>query len=382
MSASVLVAMSGGVDSSVAAALLVDAGYDVVGITMKMIGDRAGSSSGGSGSGSGGSGSGSGGSGSGSGGSGSGCCTADDADDARAVAALLGIAHYVLDLSGPFGEHVVNRFVNEYAAGRTPNPCVECNRHIKFTELATRADMLGIDFVATGHHARLADGKLYRGHDGVKDQSYVLACVPPMLLARLRLPIGELTKSEVRMFATQLGLRTANKPESMEVCFVGSGVGGKNRFLHSHLDLRPGPVVAADGTVLGRHDGAALYTVGQRRGIGVAAAQRLYVHEVDVPANQVVVGEDVPTCISLVASGMSWLGEPPPALALAPDGTEITVQTSAHGKPEPVETSFLGDTIHVRYREPVAAPAPGQLAAFYVGDLVLGAATIDSTSCR
>ncbi len=350
MKGSVLVAMSGGVDSSVAAAVLRDEGYEVVGVTMKMHDEPEARAARGPKA---------------------GCCTVEDADDARAVAARLGIPYYVLDLSAPFGEHVIDNFVSEYASGRTPNPCVECNRHIKFTELVARADVLGIDFVATGHYARLEGGRLMRGTDRRKDQSYVLACVPRAMIDRTLLPVGGLGKAEVRGRAEELGLRTAGKPESMEVCFLGSA--GKNPFLSRRLDSTSGPIVDESGSVIGRHDGAALYTVGQRRGIGLAAGERRFVHATDVSANEVRVASTPPCAAGLHCDAATWLGEAPESSAL------LQVQVSAHGDAHPSRVDVVdsaGGSVHVVFDAPVPAPAPGQLAAFYDGDTVLGAATV------
>lgn len=342
--ASVLVAMSGGVDSSVAAAVLVEAGYEVVGVTMKMHDLPA------------------------TRGAKHGCCTVEDADDARAVAARLGIAHYTLDMSQPFGRQVVDPFVAAYASGRTPNPCVECNRHVKFTELVERADRLGIDMIAMGHHARVDGGRLLRGADRAKDQSYVLACLAPATLSRVLLPVGAMTKAGVREAAAGLGLRTASKPESMEVCFLGRG--GVAAFLDGRVTVAPGAALDRDGAVVGTHRGAALYTVGQRRGIDSPLNRRLYVHGTDVAANTVSVGVDPPLADALAAERAIWLREPPVAF-------DAAVQTSAHGRAAAARVAVGdGGRVEVEFSAPVTAPAAGQLAAFYDGDEVVGSATI------
>ncbi len=381
--ASVLVAMSGGVDSSVAASLLQDAGYEVIGVTMKMHdtpearGTKAG------------------------------CCTVEDADDARAVAAKLGIPHYVLDLSEPFTDRVMAPFAADYAAGRTPNPCVECNRYIKFDELLRRADTLGVDFVATGHYARLENGVLRRGRDADKDQSYVLACLDPDLTRRVLFPVGGLHKAQVRAEAALLGLRTAQKPESMEVCFLGTG--GKDAYLRTRLALRPGPVLDEQGQAIGEHEGAPLYTLGQRRGLGVAAGKPVYVRAVDPVRNLVHVGTVPPRATGFKGEQLVWFGEPfflssgassqasSGASSGGEDRLECQVQYSAHGKTFPaflhiaratketgrktgagtpteaVSEEFVADVV---FREAVPAPASGQLAAFYDGDRVLGSVVI------
>src|SRR5688572_9973521 len=266
----VLVAMSGGVDSSVAAARLVASGHDVTGVTLKLWGGE----------------------------SDSGCCSVADVEDARRVAAQLGIPHYTFNFADDFNAAVVGPYVEAHAAGLTPNPCVECNRSIKFGRLLERAEATGFDAVATGHHARVvvSDGRaggrpghqLARGRDFGKDQSYVLYMLREAELARLRLPVGEMTKAEVRAEAAALGLRTAEKPESIEVCFITRG--GRERFLADRGVMRAGDIVEASGRVVGHHDGAALFTVGQRRGLGVATGERRYVLDVDAARGAVTVG--------------------------------------------------------------------------------------------
>ncbi len=363
MTMSVIVAMSGGVDSSVAAAVLVEQGYDVIGITMKMHDSPKAS------------------------GSKAGCCTVEDADDARSVSARLGIPYYVVDLSEPFGEKVIDNFVSEYAAGRAPNPCVECNRHIKFTELAARADALDIDFIATGHHARLHNGSLFRALDSPKDQSYVLACLDPNLLSRVILPIGSMTKTQVREKADELGLRTAQKAESMGVCFLGQR--DKSFFLEKRIELTPGKILDQSGEAIGQHSGAPIYTLGQRRGVSVAVGERVYVHDVNVADNTITVAPGLPMCTSFTAKNASWLTDMTDRLAAFEAGSDhesdpitldVLVQVSAHAQARAAQLEMLPDgQVNVSYIDHAPAPAPGQLAAFYADDnVVLGAATIDS----
>jgi len=263
----VLALMSGGVDSSVAAALLQSQGHDVTGVTLRLWGGETDS----------------------------GCCSVADVEDARRVAAQLGIPHYVFNLSDDFGAAVVEPYVSAYANAQTPNPCVECNRSIKFGRALDRALTLGFDAVATGHHARVGrdpDGiyRLRRGADPAKDQSYVLYMLGQRELARSLLPVGELTKADVRLVAGELGLRTATKPESMDVCFIARGE--RSRFLAARTPVRPGPVVDSAGTVLGSHDGVHRFTIGQRRGHGVAVGVARYVVDLDPITATVTIGSE------------------------------------------------------------------------------------------
>ena len=253
----VLVAMSGGVDSSVAAALLRDEGHQVVGATMRLWGGE----------------------------SDSGCCSVADVEDARRVAAQLGIDHHVLNLADEFTAHVVEPYVADHVAGRTPNPCIECNRHLKFDVFLERAEVLGYDAVATGHHARrvqAADGtwRIARAVDAAKDQSYVLHPLTPDALGRVLFPVGQMAKSEVRDRAAALGLRTAEKAESQDVCFITS-TDGRRKFLAARTELHPGKVVDVDGTDLGTVDAVEMVTLGQRRGVGASggAARRFVVDQ-------------------------------------------------------------------------------------------------------
>ncbi|HYH49642.1 MAG TPA: tRNA 2-thiouridine(34) synthase MnmA [Acidimicrobiia bacterium] len=330
----VLVAMSGGVDSSVAAARLLTEGHDVTGVTLKLWGGE----------------------------SDSGCCSVSDVEDARRVAAQLGIPHYTFNFADEFDAAVVSPYVAAHGAGLTPNPCVECNRSIKFGRLLERAEATGFDAVATGHHARIAGGTVARGRDRAKDQSYVLYMLTRADLSRLLLPVGEMTKAEVRAEAAALGLRTAEKPESMEVCFITKG--GRERFLADRGVMRAGDIVDEAGGVLGRHEGAAAFTIGQRRGLGVAAGERRYVVDVDAAAAVVTVGrfEDL-LRDDVRLTGLTFVaGERPPA-----DET-LLVQARAHGTP--FEGCLDGDV--VRFARPQPRVAPGQVVALYRGDTLLG----------
>ncbi|HVA08142.1 MAG TPA: tRNA 2-thiouridine(34) synthase MnmA [Acidimicrobiales bacterium] len=344
----VLVAMSGGVDSSVAAALLVQQGHEVVGATLKLWGGP----------------------------SDSGCCSVADVEDARRVAQQLGIDHHVFNLTEDFEDHVVRPYVDAHAQGRTPNPCIECNRAIKFDRLLDRADRLGFDLLATGHHARVThEGahRLRRGADPDKDQSYVLSMLGQDELARVVLPVGEMTKDEVRAWAAQIGLRTAGKPDSQDVCFIGR-VEGRQGFLQRKIDFHPARVVDRDGEAVGSVDAVELVTVGQRRGMGHGAdGQRHYVLSVDVPARLVTVGnaaDAVTSRVRLPNTTMTWVDRP-----LGP-GDRAVAQVSAHGRPAACSVAWNGDSRVVEFDEPQRPVAPGQTVALYdvtEPDAVVGA---------
>jgi tRNA-uridine 2-sulfurtransferase len=339
--AKVMVMMSGGVDSSIAAAELSRAGHDVTGVTLKLWGGE----------------------------SDSGCCSVADVEDARRVAAQLGVRHYVFNFSDDFTRDVVEPYVDAYAHGRTPNPCIECNRSMKFGRVLDRAAQLGYEFVATGHHARIVatplGSRLARGLDPAKDQSYVLYMLGREQLARTLLPIGEMTKAQVRDEASRLGLRTATKPESMDVCFITRG--GRAEFLARRTTMVPGDVVDTAGAVLGRHDGVEGYTVGQRRGVGVALGERRYVVDIDARRATVTLGrrEDL-LRDAVTLRGVSWVDRP------APDDV-IRVQFRAHG--EPAVATVHNDVVWFAESQPRVAP--GQAVVVYDADdrIVLGGGT-------
>ncbi|MFN2615246.1 MAG: tRNA 2-thiouridine(34) synthase MnmA [Actinomycetota bacterium] len=343
-----LVAMSGGVDSSVAAAMLVREGHDVTGVHLRLA-DLHGPAADGRIH---------------------GCCGVTDADDARRVAQVLDIPFYVWNLKDAFADAVVRDFVDEYAAGRTPNPCVRCNEKIKFGALLERATALGFDALATGHYVIARGGRLFRSADRAKDQSYVLARITAGQLARARFPVGEQTKEQTRDIARSLSLRTADKPESFEICFVPDGNAGA--FVERELGgARAGEVVTPAGDVIGTHAGIHRFTVGQRRGLGLATHDRVHVLEIDAPSNRVVVGPaELLARGGLVAEDVSWIS------GTAPDAIDA-VQVRAHGAAEPaVLQSEDADAAHVVFRAPVRGIAPGQLVAFYAGHEVLGGGTI------
>lgn len=335
----VLVAMSGGVDSSVAAAMLRDAGHDVTGVTLRLWGGETDS----------------------------GCCSVADVEDARRVAGQLDIPHYVFNLADDFEAAVVAPYAEAHAEGRTPNPCVECNRSIKFGVLLERARALGFDALATGHHARIehsADGRrrLMRGLDRAKDQSYVLYMLGQPELARVVLPIGDLTKAGVRAHAARLGLRTAEKPESMDVCFVRRD--DRVRFVADRAGSRPGALVDTGGRVVGRHDGIERFTVGQRRGLGVAVGEPRYVVDIDAATATVTIGAAPELlCTRVVMRESVWVDGEPPVDA------RVLVQTRAHGTPAEARLRRRGV---VDYTAPVRRVAPGQVVALYDGDALLG----------
>ena len=341
---SVMVAMSGGVDSSVAAAIAVEEGHDVIGVTMKLWEGEDGSLPT------------------------AGCCTVSDAEDARRVAAQLGIPYYVLDYSAAFRDGVVSRFLSDYASGRTPNPCIECNRTVKFTHLLDHASDLDCELLYTGHYARNVRGpdgrrRLLRGVDRRKDQSYVLSMLGARQLDRVRFPVGSMTKTETREAAGDLGLRTAAKPDSQDICFVGTGDYRTFVGTHAPETRAAGSVVTTTGEVVGTHDGIADFTVGQRRGLGVAVGARRYVTRIEPETSTVVIGsrEDLEVR-EIDLSELSWVSGSPPA------DSRLDVQVRAHGAAVPAEI----DGSSVRLDRPEHGVAPGQTASLYRGDEVLG----------
>jgi tRNA-specific 2-thiouridylase len=352
----VLAAMSGGVDSSVAAARMVDAGHDVVGVHLALSSApgtlRTGSR---------------------------GCCSKEDAGDARRVADVLGIPFYVWDFADRFKEDVIDDFVESYARGETPNPCVRCNERIKFSALSARAMALGFDAVATGHYARLSDGRLRRAVDGDKDQSYVLAVLTADQLRQAAFPIGDTPKASIREEAARRGLAVADKPDSHDICFIPSG--DTRAFLGARIGVRRGSVVDAGGAVLAEHDGVHGFTIGQRKGLGIAGpgpdGQPRYVTDIDAETGTVRVGsvEDLELWSltgqrPVFTSGAAWSGP-----------LDCEVQVRAHGGIAAAVAELAGGELRVQLRTPLRGVAGGQTMVLYrpdaaEGDEVLASATI------
>ncbi|WP_084667146.1 tRNA 2-thiouridine(34) synthase MnmA [Thermanaeromonas toyohensis] len=351
-----MVAMSGGVDSSTAAALLKEQGYEVIGVTLEIwpldVPPPPGEV---------------------------GCCSLSAVEDARRVAHLLGIPHYVLNFRSLFAEKVIDYFITDYLEGRTPNPCIACNRFIKFEALLRKALALGMDYIATGHYARVFyDGErgrylLAKGRDSYKDQSYVLYTFTQEQLAHTLLPLGEYTKEEVREIAEMYGLPVARKPESQEICFVT--VGDYREFIRerARVPIRPGPILDLKGKILGQHQGLPYYTVGQRRGLGLATGRPLFVVALDPRRNAVIVGdeEDLLSYKLLARDNnyILWDELPPEA--------EVTVKIRYRSPEAPaVLRPKAYGVAEVEFKEPQRAVTPGQAVVYYQEDLVVGGGTI------
>ena len=353
----VLVAMSGGVDSSVAAALLVKQGYDVVGATMKLfchgedVPDRP-------------------------------CCSLDSVNDARRVCEQLGVPHYVINLETKFGEDVVDDFVSEYARGRTPIPCVRCNTFTKFRDFVKKADSIDATWIATGHYARVVDGELHRGYDDNKDQTYFLWGIDRSVLSRMLLPVGESTKAETRELARALGLSVvAEKPESQEICFVPDG--DYMKILRSRLKsdspaLSRGPILTTDGKHVGYHDGFAGYTIGQRRGLPGGFKIPMYVVGIRPEDRAVIIGaREELMGRGVVARQVNWLADVPRV------GSEVRIRVRHRASlAKGAIIRLQDDELEIALDEPVSAITPGQSIVLYQGDKVLGGGFIESSVIR
>lgn len=350
----VLVAMSGGVDSSVAAAVLARQGYDVIGATMKLfcygddVPDRP-------------------------------CCSLDSIDDARRVCEHIGVPHYVLNLESAFNRDVVGNFVSEYAAGRTPIPCVRCNTFTKFRDLLRKADALDAQYIATGHYARSVSGELHRGSDRAKDQSYFLWGIDRDVVRRMLLPVGDLTKEKTRELARELGLRVVSeKRESQDICFVPDGDHAKVIARHLGADapaLSPGDFVTSDGRIAGRHDGYARFTIGQRRGLPGGYREAMFVIAIRPDSREVVIGpREELLGRGVIAREVNWLVDDAPVA-----GSRVQLQVRHRSAPALAELLRVdGDEIELALDEPVAAITPGQSLVLYDGERVLGGGIIES----
>lgn len=360
MPARVLVAMSGGVDSSVAAALLARDGYQVVGVTFNQWpADLMARSTG------------------------NGCCTPDTIDDARRVCAILGVSHYVIDYRREFEAAVIDPWVKAYLNGQTPNPCVMCNRSVRFGSFLAKADELGADYIATGHYARIqADPgtgrrRLFTATDHSKDQSYVLHVLGQRQLARTLFPLGDLTKSHVRQLAADFGLPVALKADSQEICFVPDN--NHAGYVRAHGSTGPGDIVDSEGRVIGRHDGLEAFTPGQRRGLNLGGGSgRRYVVDLDPVGNRLTVGTRAQsTARQIEVQKVNWIASTPPS-----GPGRVGVRTRYRMPLADATLVIAANGVTVDFHEPTWAPAPGQSAVFYDGDEVLGGGTIASVTAR
>lgn len=353
-----VVAMSGGVDSSVAAALLARDGYEVVGVTMRLFAApneqvaRLNKS----------------------------CCSLEDVEDARAVCRKIGAKHYFLNFEKEFQKHVVDYFVREYERGRTPHPCLACNDRLKFEFLIRRAELMDADVVATGHYARISDKngeyELLAGIDSLKDQSYVLYTLKQDQLAKLALPIGDYSKDEIREVARELGLSIADKPDSQDICFIPDG--DYNRFIEPRLKRKlPGNIVDADGLIVGEHDGIHGFTIGQRKRLPVVnhTARPLYVTDINADSGRVTVGPAEKLMKTrLYASGMNWVSGSAPTEPL-----NVQARIRYNGGNSPATVRALDGGAEIEFEQPVRAITPGQAVVFYMDDVVIGGGLIEAS---
>jgi len=363
MKKKVMVAMSGGVDSSTAAGILCEHGYEVTGVTMQIwpAGQDGGETD-----------------------NDTGCCSLPAMRDAREVAEKLGITHYVFDFRDVFSERVIENFCNEYRVGRTPNPCIRCNQYVKFDTFLELAKSLGMDFIATGHYARIKFDSgmkrylLKKGVDSGKDQSYVLYTMTQDQLAHTLMPLGGFTKSQIREKARELQLPVADRPESQEICFIPDN--DYRKYLRDHVPeaIRPGCILNLAGEHLGEHEGVAFYTIGQRKGLGLAAARPYYIVSLNPERNEVTVGfEEDLRASAFVAADMNFIAIEKLAGPLSA-GAKIRYNAA----PAAATISPLGnDQVKVEFEQPQKAITPGQAVVFYDGDLVIGGGTIERVFC-
>ena len=359
----VVVAMSGGVDSSAAAALAKQQGYDVIGVTMTLSPNEESSAH-----------------------KGRGCCSVWDVTDAEKVAWKLDIPHYVFNLRDAFEKHVISDFVSEYEKGRTPNPCRRCNQHIKFDHLLERAEALDAEYVITGHYAKVEKHAtedrymLLRGHDMAKDQSYVLASLTQKQLSKIKMPVGYYGKDDIRKMAAELELGVAHKKESMDLCFIPDG--DTAGFLNKRMKtLKPGPIVDSSGETLGEHGGLGAFTIGQRKGLGIATGKPRYVLELKVAQNTLVVGnvEELDRD-GMIVDELNWIDPNFQAKLNDGEGSAANIQyRSTHrGTPGKILGAPESEEVKIKFDDPQSALSPGQAAVFYREDEVLGGGTIAS----
>lgn len=348
--------MSGGVDSSVAAALLAEQGYEVVGVTMRLFDapfENVGKLS-------------------------KSCCSLEDVEDARATCRIIGAKHYYMNFESEFSEHVIDYFVGEYEKGRTPHPCLACNDRLKFDFLMRRAEFMDADVVATGHYARVTESggrfRLLRGADSMKDQSYVLYTLTQEKLAKLALPVGGYSKSEIRSLAVRFGLTVADKPDSQDICFIPAG--NYKEFVEKRLTRRmPGVLRTSGGTVLGTHEGVHQFTIGQRKGLPIngGSGRPVFVTHINAATGDITVGDATELLkTELWASGVNWLAGPAPS-----NSFRAEARIRYNGNNAAATVTPHGDWAHIAFDEPVRAITPGQAAVFFDGDEVIGGGLIE-----